>query len=56
VIGHVLQGSAGDCKCCISKGISFPCLAACCTVLRSRWCQSGVNSALVSTFTKGLLR
>jgi len=23
-------------------------LPACCTVLRSRWCQSGVNSILVS--------
>jgi hypothetical protein len=24
-------------------------VAACCTVLRSRWCQSGVNGTLVST-------
>ena len=23
--------------------VSFPCLALCCTVLRSRWSQSGVN-------------
>src|SRR5918997_7211568 len=43
VIGHVLQGVAGDCKCRIFRGVSFPCLAACCTVLRSRWCQSGIN-------------
>ena len=32
----------------IFRGVSFPCLAACCTVLRSRWCQSGVKIALVA--------
>ena len=44
VITHALQGCAGYCKCRIFRGVSFPCLAACCTVLHSRWCQSGVNS------------
>jgi len=39
----VLQGFAQDCKSRIDKQVSFPCLALCCTVLRSRWCQSGVN-------------
>jgi ZIP family zinc transporter len=38
VLGTVLdamRGCAGGCKCCLSKPVSFPCLAACCTVLRS---------------------
>jgi hypothetical protein len=30
------------------RGVSFPCLAPRCTLLRSRWCPSGVNIALVS--------
>jgi hypothetical protein len=47
VIGHVLQGCAGACKYRIFRGFSFLWLAACCTVLRSRWCQSGVNRVLV---------
>jgi hypothetical protein len=50
VITQALQGCAGGCKSPISKGVSFLYLAACCTVLRSRWYQSGVNIALVSTF------
>src|SRR5215208_1650434 len=29
VITHALQGCAGDCKCRIFRGVSFPCLAAC---------------------------
>src|SRR5215207_10792222 len=43
VINEVLQGFARVCKSRISKGVSFLCLALCCTVLRSRWCQSGVR-------------
>jgi hypothetical protein len=43
VIIHVLQGFARACKCSISREFSFLCLATCCTLLRSRWCQSGVN-------------
>ena len=42
------SGVAGDCKCRIFREVSFPCLAECCTVLRSRWCQSGVNIALAA--------
>jgi hypothetical protein len=49
VITQALQGCAGDCKCRIFRGVSFLCLAQCCTVLRSRWYQSGINSTLVST-------
>jgi len=49
VIHQALQGFAEGCKSRIFKGVSFLCLAACCTVLRSRWCQSGVNIALTST-------
>jgi hypothetical protein len=43
VISHVLQGFARSCKYPLSKGFSLLCLALCCSVLRSRWCQSGVN-------------
>jgi hypothetical protein len=43
VISQALQGFARACKTRISKPVSFLSLAACCTVLRSRWCQSGVN-------------
>jgi hypothetical protein len=50
VIGHVLQGVAGDCKCRIFGGVSFPYLAECCTVLRSRRYHSGVTNTLSSTF------
>jgi hypothetical protein len=39
-----LHRVAWDCEFPISKLISFPCLALYCTVLRSRWCQSGVRS------------
>ena len=40
VIGQWLQG----CKSRISTGFSLLCLDQCCTVLRSRWYQSGVNT------------
>jgi hypothetical protein len=43
VIRHVLRGIARACKTRISKGFSLLCLAECCAVLRSGWCQSGVN-------------
>jgi hypothetical protein len=43
VISQALQECAGVCKCRIFRGVSFPCLAPCCTVLRSRWCQSDVK-------------
>jgi hypothetical protein len=46
VIGHALQGVAQACKCRIFRGISFPCLAESCTVLRSRWYQSGINRGI----------
>jgi hypothetical protein len=48
VIGQWLQGVAGVCKYRISKPLSLLCIALCCTVLRSRWCQSGVKIALPS--------
>ena len=50
VISQVLQGFARGCKSCTSREVSLICLARCCTVLRFRWCQSGVKSTLVSTF------
>jgi len=43
VIGHMLQGCAGACKSRISKPVSLLSFALCCTVLRSRWYQSGVK-------------
>jgi hypothetical protein len=49
VISHALQGFAEACKTRISRLVSFLWLALCCTVLRSRWCQSGVNITLVAT-------
>ena len=44
VIIQALHGFARACKFPISKGFSLPWLALRCTVLRSRWCQSGVIS------------
>ena len=43
VITQALQRFVQGCKYPISKPVSFLCLAPCCTVLRSRWCQSGVK-------------
>jgi hypothetical protein len=43
VVMRALQGFAQSCESAISKQVSFSCLASCCTVLRSRWCQSGVK-------------
>ena len=48
VITQALQGFAGGCKSRISKRLSLLWLAACCTVLRSRWYQSGVRSTSIS--------
>jgi hypothetical protein len=45
VMHHALQGFAQACKFRISKLFSLLRLAVRCTVLRSRWCQSGVRSA-----------
>jgi hypothetical protein len=41
---HALQELARACKSRISKQVSLLWLATCCTVLRSRWYQSGINS------------
>jgi hypothetical protein len=43
VITHALLGFAQTCKSRILKPVSFLRLAQYCTVLRSRWCQSGVD-------------
>jgi hypothetical protein len=43
VIGHVLQGLAQECNSRIFRGVSFLRLAECCTGLRFRWYQSGIN-------------
>jgi hypothetical protein len=44
VITQALQGVARVCKSRIDKPISFLSFARCCTVLRSRWYQSGIRS------------
>jgi hypothetical protein len=43
VIHHALQGFARGCKPRISRRLSSLPLAVCCTVLRSRWYQSGIK-------------
>jgi hypothetical protein len=55
VITHALQGVAQVCKSRISKPISFLRLAGCCTVLRSRWYQSGINIALAAALYSTVL-
>jgi hypothetical protein len=47
VIAQVLQGVAQTCKSLISKPIAVLWLAQCCTVLRSKWYQSGINRGVV---------
>ena len=47
VIHHVLQGLAWGCKSRIFRALCLPCLAAWCTVLRSRWYQSGIKTLLL---------
>src|SRR5919107_3058727 len=47
-IFSALLGIARACKSPISKPLSLLRLALCCTVLRSRWCQSGVNLDLAA--------
>ncbi len=49
VMHQALQEFARACKSRIFKGFPFPWLAARCTVLRSRWYQSGINSIVVPT-------
>src|SRR5215218_3465300 len=59
VIHHVLQGVAQMCKFRISRPVSLLCLALCCTVLRSRWCQSGIRCTFSPEFAnskKGISR
>jgi hypothetical protein len=41
-----LQGFAGVCKSRISKPVSLLSFAGCCTVLRSRWYQIGINRSI----------
>jgi hypothetical protein len=52
VIGQALQGCAGNCKCRIFRGVSFPCFAPCCTALRSRY-QSGIRTSDSYNLTAG---
>jgi hypothetical protein len=49
VIHQALQGVAQACKSRISRRFPFLPLAACCTVLRSRWYQSGINRGIAAS-------
>jgi hypothetical protein len=49
VIGQALQGFAQECKSRISKRLSLLRVAECCTVLHSRWYQSGINRSIASS-------
>jgi hypothetical protein len=49
VIIQALQRVAEACKCGIFKRLSFLRHALCCTVLRSRWCQSGISPLLIGS-------
>jgi hypothetical protein len=48
VSGRALLGFARECKSLFPKGFSLLGNAVWCPVLRSRWCQSGVNFALAA--------
>src|SRR5829696_1315032 len=56
VITQALQGCAGDCKSRISRRLSLLRVAECCTVLRSRWYQSGIRCVMVPICTENRLR
>jgi hypothetical protein len=47
VINRALQGFAQGCKSRVSKRFSLLWLTLCCTLLRSRWYQSGINIVLL---------
>ena len=49
VITHALLGCARSCKSRIFRGVSFLRLAEYCTVLRSRWYQSGIRTSDLCT-------
>ena len=48
VIHRALQRFARSCKSRINRRLSLLGVAACCTVLRSRWHQIGINIILMS--------
>ena len=45
VITQALQGCAEGCRSRVSKRLSLHWVAACCTVLRSRWYQIGIRTS-----------
>src|SRR5215203_6471945 len=49
VITQALLGCARSCKSRIFRGVSFLRLAEYCTVLRSRWYQSGINGGIAAS-------
>jgi hypothetical protein len=53
VIIQALQGCAQACNSPIPKRLSLLGVAACCTALRSRWCQSGVRTSDSFSLTAG---
>jgi len=55
VITQALQGFARGCKTRISRRLSLLRFAVYCTVLRSRWCQSGVNKGIPGSRSRWLV-
>jgi hypothetical protein len=53
---EALQGFAQACKSRISKRFPLLQFAVCCTVLRSRWCQSGIKTSVSYGLTAGPMR
>jgi hypothetical protein len=56
VCGQWLLSVARVCKSRISKPLSLLLLALCCTVLRSRWYQSGIKTSVSYSLTAGPMR
>ena len=56
VITHALQGFAQACISCKAKRFNRLWVAPCCTVLRSRCCQSGVNTILLAELPRSSCR
>jgi len=55
VIHHALQWCAQECKSRIPRRLPLLGVAACCTALRSRWYQSGINIKVVSLLARNFL-
>src|SRR5215203_7360418 len=55
MISQALQWCAQECKSRIPRRLPLLGVAACCTALRSRWYQSGINIKVVSLLARNFL-